>query len=81
MVTKKNKHELTTKMSFDDTDNKRIGLYVHRSGNATMSIHNTKTLKVGQWKKNTTPEGNDYRVKTITIEQTDGKMVYLKVFE
>ena len=79
-TTKQTQSDITKDISYEDTDNKRIGMYVHRSGNASISIHNTESVKVGKWETAKTDEGKTYKIKHIVIKQQDGKDIKLSIF-
>lgn len=73
------KFDITTDMEYRDTDNNNISMMVHRSGDATVSVHRAESVKVGKWETLTLDNGKKFQVKTIVVSQ-EGKKVNFKVF-
>jgi len=76
-TTKQNKSDITTKISFNDTNNHNMHIFVHRSGDTNQSLHDVKKCSVGKW------ETLNERTKTkdIRIIHDDGTETDITLFK
>ena len=62
-----NPSNITTRLLLSDTDNENLSLFVHKSKNTSISIHNVESLKIGKWETIKRENEKDFQTKTILI--------------